>query len=152
MKLAEALILRADSQRKVSQLRQRLVKIAKVQEGETPLENPQQLIAELEETVNELETLITKINKTNSQTILEEQITLSDALARRDTLSLKRSVYSSLVDAASYSYNRYSRSEVKYLSTVNVAEIQTQINQIAQQYRELDTKIQALNWNTELVD
>lgn len=152
MKLAEALILRADCQKRVEQLRQRLAKSAQIQEGEMPPENPQTLLAELETAVSELTGLIQRINRTNSQTELEAGIMISDALARRDTLVLKRSVYESLMNAASYIQNRYSRTEIKVLSTVNVAEIQSQIDRMARDYRELDTQIQAANWNTELLD
>ena len=152
MKLAEALILRSDCQKRIEQLRQRLVRSAKVQEGETPPEQPQALIAELDATINQLVDLIQKINKTNSHTNLEEGITISDALAQRDTLLLKRSVYTSLVDAAAYQQARYSASEIKSFSTVNVAELQTQTDRLSRECRELDTKIQASNWNTELMD
>jgi hypothetical protein len=152
MKLAEALILRADCQKRIEQLRQRLVRSAKVQEGETPPEQPQALITELDATVNELTDLIKRINKTNSLTTLEEGMTLSDGLAQRDTLLLKRSVYGSLVEAAAYQQARYSASEIKSFSTVNVAELQTLMDQLSRQYRELDTRIQELNWNTELMD
>ena len=152
MKLAEALILRADCQKKVEQLRQRLVKVAKVQEGENASENPEVLLAELEENITQLTELIQKINCTNTQVELEVGVTLCDSLARRDTLGLKRSVYSSLLEAASSPYNRYSRSEIKYVSTINIAEVQNRIDQLAKQYRELDTKIQAANWDTELVN
>ena len=102
MKLAEALIKRADSQKRIEQLRQRLVRSAKVQEGETPPEQPQALIAELDATVNELTDLIKRINKTNSLTTLEEGMTLSDALAQRDTLLLKRSVYIAVLSCVKY--------------------------------------------------
>ncbi len=152
MKLAEALILRADCQKRIEQLRQRLVRSAKVQEGETPPEDPQALIAELDATVNELTDLIKRINKTNSLTNLEEGVTISDALAQRDTLLQKRSVYDSLLQAAGYQQNRYSSSEIKTFSTVNIAALQTQMDQISRDCRELDTKIQAGNWNTELMD
>ncbi|MBD2126671.1 DIP1984 family protein [Microcoleus sp. ZQ-A2] len=152
MKLAEALILRSDCQKRIEQLRQRLVRSAKVQEGETPPEQPQALIAELDATINQLVDLIKRINKTNSLTTLEEGMTISDALAQRDTLLLKRSVYTSLVDAAAYQQERYSASEIKSFSTVNVAELQTQTDRLSRECRELDTKIQASNWNTELMD
>jgi hypothetical protein len=152
MKLAEALILRADSQKRIEQLRQRLLRSAKVQEGETPPEQPQALIAELDATVNELTDLIKRINKTNSLTTLEEGMTISDALAQRDTLLLKRSVYNSLVEAAAYQQVRYGASEIKTFSTVNVAELQTQMDRLSRQCRELDTRIQESNWNTELID
>lgn len=152
MKLAEALILRADCQKRIAQLRQRLVRSAKVQEGETPPEQPQGLIAELDATLNQLVDLIKRINKTNSLTTLEEEMTISDALAQRDTLLLKRSVYTSLIDAAAYQQERYSASEIKSFSTVNVAELQTQTDRLSRECRELDTKIQASNWKTELMD
>ena len=152
MKLAEALILRADCQKRIEQLRQRLVRSAKVQEGDTPPEEPQALIAELDATINQLVDLIKRINKTNSLTNLEEGMTISEALAHRDTLLLKRSVYTSLVDAAAYQQERYSASEIKSFSTVNVAELQTQTDQLSRECRELDTKIQSSNWSTELMD
>ena len=152
MKLAEALILRADCQKRIEQLRQRLLRSAKVQEGEQPPEDPQALIAELEATVNELTDLIKKINKTNSLTTLEDNMSITDALAQRDTLSLKRSVYDSLVNAAAVTSNLYSRSEIKSFSTVNITELQSQINRLSREYRELDTKIQEANWTTELIN
>lgn len=152
MKLAEGLILRADCQKRIEQLRQRLIRSAKIQEGEQSPENPQALIVELDTTVNELTDLIKKINKTNSLTNLQEGITLSDALAARDTLLNKRSVYESLINAAAVIQNRYGQSEIKYISTVNVAELQTQIDRMARDCRELDTRIQQANWNTELIE
>ncbi len=51
MKLAEALILRADAQKRIQQLRERLNRSAKTQEGELPPEDPQELLAELERVV-----------------------------------------------------------------------------------------------------
>ena len=152
MKLAEALILRADYQKRIEQLRSRLVNAAKIQEGETPPENPQSLLTELETVINELTTLIQKINQTNSRTILADNLTISDALAKRDMLSLKRSVYNSLLESASYRQNRYSLTEIKSISTVNIAEIQGECDRMARDYRLLDTKIQEANWNTELLD
>ncbi|WP_017717781.1 DIP1984 family protein [Kamptonema formosum] len=151
MKLAEALILRADCQKKIEQLKQRLTASVKIQEGEQPPENPQELFAELDQTLNELAGLITKINKTNSQTELEG-ITLSDALAARDTLLLKRRAYEAVVEKASVRMDRYTRSEVKYYSTVNVAELQKKMDEMSKQYRELDTKIQEKNWTVDLLE
>ena len=48
MKVAEALALRADLQRRLEQLKQRLVKNARVQEGDQPAELPDQLQTEFE--------------------------------------------------------------------------------------------------------
>ena len=145
MKLAEALILRADYQKRAAQLRQRIVSNAKVQEGETPAEDPQRLLKEFEQLAEGAFDLIKRINKTNINTQF-------DALAERDILAVRRKVYADLVDAASASQDRYSRSEIKFESTVSVKEIQKQVDALAKAYRELDTTIQGLNWSTDLVD
>src|SRR5919205_538337 len=115
MKLAEALILRADGQKRFEQLKQRVVRSAKVQEGDEPPDK-----------------------------------TLSDALAERDVLVLRREAYSVLAQAAAVTQDRYSKSEVKFKSTVNVAEIQRQVDALAKAYRETDARIQEINWQTEL--
>ena len=71
MKLAEALQERADLNRKIEQLCVRLNNNAIVQEGENPAENPQDLLNELNDSVERLENVIARINKTNCVTIVE---------------------------------------------------------------------------------
>ena len=150
MKLAEALILRADCQKRIAQLKSRLLTNAKVQEGDAPAETPQELIAELDRVSTELLDLIKRINRTNSATVFAGG-TISDALADRDVLAQKRAAYADLAQTAAISHDRYSRSEVKYISTINVAEIQKRADELARDYRDLDARIQELNWQTELV-
>lgn len=152
MKLAEALINRADAQKRLQQLRERLTRSAKVQEGETPPENPDELLAELDRTIAELNKLIRQINKTNAATQLESGLTMTAALADRDTLALKRGILSALIQAATTTQSRFSRSEVKYFSTINIQDIQKQVDDLARQFRELDSRIQELNWQTELIE
>jgi hypothetical protein len=152
MKLAEALILRADCQKRIAQLRARLLANAKIQEGDAPAETPQDLIAEFARVSRELLDLIKRINKTNSATAFAGTKTISDALAERDVLALERAAYVDLAQTAAITQDRYSRSEVKYIATINVAEIQKRADELAKNYRELDTRIQELNWQTELVD
>ena len=152
MKLAEALILRADCQKRFEQLKVRLVTNAKIQEGDQPAETPQELIAELGRVSAELLNLIKRINKTNSATAFAGNGTISDALAERDVTALQRGAYAQLAQTASISHDRYSRSEVKYISTINVSEIQKRADELAKNYRDLDARIQELNWQTELVE
>ncbi len=152
MKLAEALVLRADHQTRLAQLKQRLLLNAKVQEGDQPAENPQALMDELERIADELVTLIQQINRTNTVTELEPGLTLSDALAVRDVLRSRHTAYRDLAQTATVTQTRYSKSEVRFESTVDVAAIQRRADQIAQDYRELDTRIQAANWLIDLVE
>jgi len=152
MKLAEALILRADCQKRIEQLKARLLRTARVQEGEEPSENPQNLLGELERVSGELVDLIKRINKTNSTTPFDAGQSIADALAERDVLVLRRGAYSDLATTAAMRHDRITRSEVKFMSTVNVAETQKQADELAKNYRELDARIQELNWNTELLN
>jgi hypothetical protein len=152
MKLAETLILRADCQKRIAQLKSRLLTNAKVQEGDAPAETPQELIVDLGRVSNELLDLIKRINRTNSATAFAGRGTISDALAERDVLALQRAAYAELAQTAAISHGRFTRSEVKYISTINVAEIQKRADELAKNYRDLDARIQELNWQTELVE
>ena len=60
MKLAEALNIRADLKKKILQLKERLLRNSKVQEGEEPSENPENLLLELNSNLLEFEILIKK--------------------------------------------------------------------------------------------
>jgi len=95
--------------------------------------------------------LISAINRTNAQTAFDKQHTISDAIARRDVTGKKRDFLTGIADAASTRQDRYSKSEVKFVATLSVAEIQKQVDQLSKEFRELDTKLQELNWQTELV-
>lgn len=152
MKLAEALILRSDIQKKIQELRFRLRNVIKIQEGEEAAENPSDLFRELNGVLEQFESLVQKINKTNSQTEYEQGMTITDALARREKLQLKRSVLSDVMDTASIRYDRSSRTEIKFITTVDISALQKQIDELAKEHRKLDTRIQELNWTTELIE
>ena len=152
MKLAEALILRADSQKRLLQLKQRVLRNVKVQEGDRPAENPQELIQELERVAAELQRLIQQINRTNSVTILDGHVTLSDALAERDVLKLRHGAYREIAQSAAIVVNRLTRSEVRYETAVSVPDIERQADNLARAHRQLDARIQAANWTTELIE
>ncbi|HEX6292418.1 MAG TPA: DIP1984 family protein [Herpetosiphonaceae bacterium] len=152
MRLAQALILRADYQRRVEQLKQRLLNNARVQEGDTPSEDPQELLSELHHLADDLVSLIQRINQTNAQTQLEPGLTLADALAQRDMLKIQHGIYRDLAQAATIKQDRYSKSEVKFQSSVNVSAIQHQADEFAKAYRELDAKIQEANWRTDVIE
>jgi len=152
MKLAEALILRADAQKRIEQLRQRLNNNAQIQEGEKPAEAPQTLLYEFEQVAGELTRLIQQINVTNVSTKLDNGMTLANALAERDVLKLRHSVYAGLANAAKPSQVRYSLSEIRLQSTVDVAETQAQADRLGRSHRELDTQIQSANWLTDLIE
>ncbi len=150
MKLAEALAERADLQTRLAQLRGRLQRNAKVQEGEQPAEQPEALLAELDEMTARLETLIAQINRTNTAT-LDGGESMTELLARRDVATLKIGILRDFLAEASDTVRRSTLNEIKVQSTVPVAKMQKALDAQSKALRELDVRIQSLNWSTELI-
>ena len=150
MKLATALSERADLQRRISELAGRLNQNAKVQEGDEPAENPKDLLAELDGCLGRLEELIARINRTNNETT-HENMTLTDLIARRDCLKERIRIMRDFLNASSDKVNRYSKTEIRIVSTVRVADLQKQVDKYSKQLRETDELIQSPNWTTELI-
>ena len=151
MKLATALSERSDIQKRLAQLKVRLNNNAKVQQGDTPSENPADLLKELDNLTKREEELIAKINLTNSFTKTEDGTTMTELLAKRDVLRNKLSILREFLDNASAKASRYSRTEIMMESTVSVAEQQKKLEKLSKQFRELDETIQQLNWTTDLL-
>ncbi|MEM8601282.1 MAG: DIP1984 family protein [Bacteroidota bacterium] len=151
MKLAEALILRADLQKRLAQLRQRILQNAKTQEGDAPAEDPAALIAEFEAAAADLQGFIARINRTNLAVATEAGQTMTDALAERDVLRLRAALYREAADAATQTRDRYTRSEVKYVRAIDVAATREQADALSKALRTLDAQIQAANWQHELL-
>ena len=97
-----------------------------------------------------LEQVIAQINRTNCAAVVEGK-TLTQLLARKDALVLRLGAYRSLVNTASLTARRATRSEIKILSTVNVKDTQKKVDEMAKELRLLDNKLQQANWTTELM-
>ena len=149
MKLAEALILRADLQKLIAQLKQRLVDNVKVQEGDQPAEQPTLLFQDLNNLLPQLQDLIVRINLANTQTMVGEK-TMTECLAERDILKTKLDIYRAAYSRAIIRNERYSRQEVRFVPAVDGESLQKKIDVLSKDYRELDMAIQQVNWTTEL--
>ncbi len=150
MKLAEALQERADVNKRLEQLRSRLNSNATVQEGERPAEDPTELLTETDMCLNRLAYLIAAINRTNSMTNIDGK-TLTEWIAEKDVLTQKLSIYRSFLQSASNLTWRASGREIKIVSTVNVRELQKQVDAMSKLLRETDNRLQQANWTTELI-
>ena len=151
MKLAQALILRADTQKRIEQLKVRLLSNAKTQENEKPSEDPKFLLKELDKLTSELFKLIYSINLTNSSAKIDG-MSLTEMIAKKDALVLKANVLREFATSASQKVDLYSNSEIKILSTVDVAALQKQVDALSKEIRELEMKLQEANWAVELVE
>lgn len=152
MNLAEALSRRADLQKRMSQVRTRAAQNARVQEGDAPDESPTELIAEFDRIAADLTALVVRINRTNLAATLADGRTLTEAIAERDSLAVRRDLHVAVAQAAAARHDRFTRSEVKFVATVPVRDAQARADALAREFRELDIAIQAANWTTELVD
>lgn len=151
MKLAEALLEKADLQKRISQMNERLRNNAQVQEGEKPAEDPRELLAELAGMIDRLEALTAQVNLTNSVTLIDVE-PLTRLLARRDAWRQHTKMLRDFLDSASYLADRARQSEIKILSTVPVSEMQKELDRRSKALRELDAKIQAANWTQDLIE
>ena len=150
MKLATALSERASLQIRLSEIQIRLNANAKVQEGDTPAENPVELIAEKDRILDELENLVTRINLTNSRTECDG-VTITELISKRDRMKKDVNIMRSFLNNASSKIDRYSKTEILIKSTVDIAEYQKKLDVISKELRQIDEKIQELNWTTELI-
>ncbi|WP_298032348.1 DIP1984 family protein [uncultured Dysosmobacter sp.] len=151
MKLAEALQERADINRNIEQLKSRLNNNVLVQEGEQTAEKPERLKRELDDSIQRLAYLISRINLTNCETKIGGQ-TLTELIAEKDALSLKLSAYKEIAYTASQTSYRARGTEIKIKPAIAVGKWQAEIDAMSKELRLLDNKLQACNWNTDLIE
>ncbi|NJL18401.1 MAG: DIP1984 family protein [Nitrospira sp.] len=151
MKLAEALTLRADTQKRIEQVKARMLRNARVQEGERPAEDPNVLLSEYDTLSAELVQLIRRINVTNAAASVAG-LSMTEALATREVLKHRHAAHRDLAEAASAPQFAVTRSEIRVKAAVSVRDIQSRADQIARDLRELDARIQEANWQLELHD
>lgn len=150
MRLAEALIERADLKRKIEMMRTRLINNAKVQEGVEPTEDPKVLLEELNEKLERMEWLVVHINKTNAVAKMQTGETIAEGIAKKEMLAKKISIISSFIDFGSSSISRTTHSEIRILPSTNIPVLQKTLDSYSKELRILDSKIQECNWSTEL--
>jgi hypothetical protein len=156
MKLAEALRERADIQKKIAQLSHRISENARVHEGDTPDEDPVELLAEARGAMIRLEELVRRINQTNAVTPLSAGMTLTDAMARREWLAGLQKFLTSAADAAGGAGNdriwgRRRATELREVAAFPVKDLRTEADQVSGELRKLSISIEEMNWKTELV-
>ncbi|WP_261395115.1 DIP1984 family protein [Membranihabitans marinus] len=148
MKLAEGLLLRADLMKKIEHLQHRIRPVLIVSDDKKPQEDPDKILAQLRKTIQDLESLVIRINKTNNETSIDGEGTLMEALAKRDALKmlserLRNIRYAAQVDNSG---------DANLKTTIDIKKLQSEIDQTGRAFREIDSKIQEKNWLTELKD
>lgn len=155
MKLGEALALRADLQKRMHQVHTRLLENASVQEGDVPAIEPRALIDEYRRVAREHEDLVRRINHTNIGVRIvvdDDDVTLADAVVRRERIAREAKLLRELASHASPKQNRWLRTELKHVPAIDVAGVLTEADALSKTHRELDTRIQQANWDAELIE
>jgi hypothetical protein len=151
MKVGEALQRRADNQKRMSELQTRIIACAIVQEGEAPPEDPAELLAELDRLHAETLLLIQRINRTNAQARFDDVAMLSDAIAEREALKALRVRFAAAADASGELRRRYLHSEIRAVRTMDASALRKRADRLARSARDLDIRIQAMNWELNLI-
>jgi len=153
MLLAEALLRKAILKKELEALEQRMVESARVPHDEEPADDYLVLLCSYREKEGELLEMSLRILATNISTAFRAGETISQAIIRRDSLKRVVSMYNKLLSAASGSGSRglFNSRDVKYKRVVDMEKVRADMDNAAMQYRDLDVKLQQLNWNTELL-
>ena len=152
MKLAEALLIRSDMQKKLAQIKGRIRSNVKVQEGDTPSEDPNALMIEASQIITELSILIERIHRTNAIATTDKGQSMLTLLVERDTLEMRHKLLTEAIEATGSEVDRYSPREIKWRVMVSVADLQKQADDIAMKLRKINIVIQANNWQIDLVE
>ena len=148
MKLAEALLLRSDLMKKIEHIQNRIRPVLIVSDDKKPQEDPTKLIAELRTAIQDLEILVIRINKTNNEINIKGEGSLMEALVKRDSLKMLSEKLRNIRYAAQIDNS----GDANLKTTIDIKKLQTEMDQTGRAFREIDSKIQELNWLTELKD
>lgn len=151
MKLAEALNARKTLEARLARLEERLDASARVEAGLEPPESPDALYAEVEKTAAAISGMLSRIARTNVETVVEGRI-LADWIAERDVAQRRFRVLQNVLRAAAPSFDRYGGpGAVRSTATFDVARRHAELDALELRVNALDARIQQANWETELL-
>lgn len=150
MKLAEALLLRADQKKKLASLRERITRNSIVQEGEVPSERVEDLLKEADAVMREHLDTVQKVNAANQTSKIADGRLLSGVLAERDALVHQHSLVTAAIQATHKDVSRYGQKEIKWLPQIDIAAMQKRADDLSKKTREINVVIQSANWQIEV--
>ena len=153
MKIGEALTRRARLAQRLNDLQGRIKGAAMVQEGDVPTEDCKKLLVEYETVSQDHAKLVRRIQLSNATTEVEPGVTLLDMLQQREVKVRQRNITRIAANAGTVTNDRYRymRSELKMVPQVDVAALHADAEEIDEEIRVIDSKIQSTNWQTELL-
>ncbi len=154
MKLAEALAERKSLQDRLAMMTNRAQQSVTVAEGQKPTESPEVLMQSMEEVLGQWETLVTRVNRTNLQTLLPNGKTIMEAIAQRDRISrmlqILKGLSDTLMGTGQNHFDMMGRRNIMVVPAIDVAALQQRIDELAAERMQVDLMIQEAGWTTEL--
>jgi len=150
LKLAETLNLRGDLTRKITMLKKRLRAVCSVQEGTTPADSAEDLIAEIFEVIERVHALEVVVHHANIALRMTDGSICMEVLAQREQLRAKRGVLTDAIDLANPERSYYSNREIRFLPGLDVKTVSKRADALAAEIHRLNTRIQQHNWATEV--
>ena len=93
--------------------------------------------------------MVFRINQTNIKTLYEGK-SITRMIARKDRLAQRVAINQELLKHVMET-ERYGRNEIKYVRQVDVTALRKETDCLAKELRELDLKLQELNWAVDLL-
>lgn len=142
MKIAEAMVKRSDLKKRINRAASRVSNTAIIAAGDDGSDHKAAL-AEWHSINNQIEQLSIKLMAANQKAKLENGMTISTALAKRDSLTrLVEFIESIRVSVPSR--------DSGYASVYNVKAARLLLDQTTKERSELDMMLQKANWSNEL--
>lgn len=92
-----------------------------------------------------------RINRTNVQAAIPGFRAIMESIARRDSLMTKQRILREICGQPRI-VGRHFHSEIKYVTMYDISTLEREIEALAKECRELDTRIRKANWTMELTD
>lgn len=153
IRLAQALNSRARLRENMVDLKNRITNNLLVQEGDTPAEQPRDLLELYERCAYEYYRLAADINNANINIRTEYdgvEMSLMEMITLRDRYQTIHKMYKAAADGLVPSIPRFGRNEIKFVQSMNPDSCRALANRYAKCVREIDDKIQMMNWVTDI--
>ena len=154
MNILEALTLKKDLKDRIEDLGNRFTNSVTVTKGGKPIEDPKELMTQLEDSSRQLNDICCRIKKANASAKNYKGLTLVELVEKRvieeNLLEILRRVFREAIygDGTVYYYDR--KPNFEYEVTMDVNLLKKQIDEKEAILRELTSEIQKLDLSTEI--
>lgn len=157
MKLAEALMIRAELKKEIDILLDKIIESAVLHDDEEKLEDPNEYLLKLNNHLNELFLTEKKILKTNFESSFDEKRTIYEALLEKQHLARILHRYERLIDSVKkklkpfYYYEDIKKYE-KPECLIDIKKLIFEKEQFENSYKKLNQQIQKRNWEIDVLE